>query len=128
MKDSRQLFRMTYLIRIPAYRAGDFLCLNNTFYMISSVHGTRVKAVELSNWKERIIEGKDIQPPMILGGNELIKEMIVVSQSKHEIQLMDAKTYTMIEIPKPSTASIQTPTVKTVKLDGSVFLYPEKTD
>lgn len=128
MKDSRQLFRMTYLIRIPAYRAGDFLCLKNTFYMISSIHGTRVRAVELSNWKEKIIEGKDIQPSMILGGNELIKEMIVVSQSKREIQLMDSKSYTMVEIPKPPTASIHTSTVKTVKLDGSLFLYPEKAD
>lgn len=96
--------------------------------MISSIHGTRVRAVELSNWKEKIIEGKDIQPSMILGGNELIKEMIVVSQSKREIQLMDSKSYTMVEIPKPPTASIHTSTVKTVKLDGSLFLYPEKAD
>jgi nonsense-mediated mRNA decay protein 3 len=127
MKDSRQLFRMTYLIRIPTYRTGDFLCLNDTFYMISSIHGTRVKAVELSGWKEKIIEGKDIQQPMILGGKELIKEMIVVSQSKHEIQLMDTKTYTTVEIPRPPTASIHTATVKTVKLEGSLFLYPETT-
>jgi len=128
MKDSRQLFRMTYLVRIPAFRTGDFICMNDSFYMISSVHSTRVRTIELSTWKETIIEGKDIKPPMILGGMELVKEMIVVSQSKHDIQLMDAKTYTMVDIPKPPTADVKTPTVKTVKLEGSLFLYPELSD
>ena len=125
MKDSRQLFRMTYLVRIPAYRTGDFIRLKDTFYVISSIRTTRVRAIELRTWKEKIIEGKDILPSMILGGQELLKEMIVVSQSKHEVQLMDATTYTMIEIPKPPTASIQTATVKAVKLGGSLFLLPE---
>jgi len=125
MKDSRQLFRMTYLVRIPAYRTGDFICLKDTFYVISSIHSTRIRAVELSSWKEKIIEGKDIQPAMIFGGAELVKEMIVVSQSKHDIQLMNTKTYTTIEIPKPPSATIRTETVKTVKLEGTIFLYPD---
>jgi nonsense-mediated mRNA decay protein 3 len=125
MKDSRQLFRMTYLVRIPAYRTGDFISTNGSFYVISSIHGTRVRAIELSSWKEKIIEGKDIQPPMILGGKERVKEMIVVSQSKREIQLMDAKTYSTVEIPKPPAATIKTATVKAVKLEGSLFLFPE---
>lgn len=128
MKDSKQLFRMTYLIRIPAYRPGDFICMNDLFYVISSVHGSRVKAIELLNWKEKIIEGTDIQSPMILGGKERVKEMIVVSQSKNEIQLMDSKTYTTVEIPKPPAATIKTATVKTVKLEGNLFLYPGQLD
>jgi nonsense-mediated mRNA decay protein 3 len=128
MKDSRQLFRMTYLIRIPAYRAGDFFSMKNSFYMISSVHSNRVRAIELSAWKEKIIEGKDIQPAMIFGGAELVKEMIVVSQSKHEIQLMDQKTYVTVEIPKPPGVDIKTATVKTVKFEETLFLYPEASD
>ena len=30
MKDSRQIFRMTCLIRLPAYRKGDFISLDKT--------------------------------------------------------------------------------------------------
>ncbi len=125
MKDSRQLFRMTYLVRIPAYRTGDFISLKDSFYVISSIHGTRVRAIELATWKEKILEGKDIKPSMILGGPGLVKEMMVISQSKRDVQLMDTTTYTTIEVPKPLTAIIKAPTVKTVRLEGSVFLYPE---
>jgi NMD protein affecting ribosome stability and mRNA decay len=71
-----------------------------------------------------VIDGKDIQPSRIYGGKELIKEMIVVSQSKNEIQLMDSKTYTTVELRKPKTLSVDTTMVKTVKLDDSLFLVP----
>ena len=127
MKDSRQVYRMTYLVRIPAYRKGDFFSFDNSFFLIVSLHENKVRALELSTWTEKVIDGKDIQPSRIYGGKELVREMIVVSQSKNEIQLMDPKTYSTVEIRKPKTASVDTPMVKTVKLDGYLFLVPEKT-
>jgi nonsense-mediated mRNA decay protein 3 len=124
MKDSRQVYRMTYLVRIPAYRTGDFFSFDNSFFSIVSLHSNKVRALELSSWTEKVIDGKDIQPSRIYGGIELIKEMIVVSQSKTEIQLMDPKTYTTVEIRKPKIVSVDTAMVKTVKLDGYLFLVP----
>jgi nonsense-mediated mRNA decay protein 3 len=127
MKDSRQVYRMTYLVRIPAYRKGDFFSFGTSFFSIVSLHTNKVRALELSTWIEKVIDGKNIQPSRIYGGKELIREMIVVSESKNEIQLMDPKTYTTVEIRKPKTASVDTTMVKTVKLDGYLFLVPEKT-
>jgi len=124
MKDSRQVFRMTYLVRIPAYRKGDFFSFEDSFFSIVSLHSNKVRALELSTWTEKIIEGKNIQPSRIYGGKELIKEMIVVSQSKTEIQLMNPKTYTTIEIRKPKAFSVDTTMVKTVTLDDTIFLVP----
>ncbi len=124
MKDSKQVYRMTYLIRIPAYRKGDFFSCNSSFFVILSLHERKVRAIELSTWAEKVIDGKDISPAKLYGGKELIKEMIVVSQTKKEIQLMDSKTYTMVEIQKPKTITIDTPTVPIVKLDGYLFLVP----
>ena len=124
MKDSKQVYRMTYLVRIPAYRKGDFFSVDNTFFMIVSLHEQKVRAVELSTWTEKVIDGKDIQPSRIYGGTALERDMIVVSQSKQEIQLMDPKTYATVEIQKPKPISITTPIVKTVKLDDYLFLVP----
>jgi len=126
MKDSRQIYRMTYLVRIPAYRKGDFFSLDNSFFFIESLHANKVRALELSAWTEKVIDGKNIRPSKIYGGAELIREMIVGSQSKNEIQLMDPKTYAPVDIQKPKTASIDTTMVKTVKLDEYLFLVPEK--
>ena len=124
MKDSKQLYRMTYLVRIPAYRQGDFFSYDKSFFLIVSLHENKVRAIELSTWIEKVIDGKDIQPSKIYGGKELIREMIVVSRSKKDIQLMNPKTYSTIEIRKPTMELIDTPMVNTVKLDGYLFLVP----
>jgi nonsense-mediated mRNA decay protein 3 len=124
MKDSKQVYRMTYLIRIPAYQKGDFFSYENSFFLIVSIYEQKVRAIELSTWEQKTIDGNKIQPSRIYGGTELIKEMIVVSQSKKEIQLMDPKTYSTREIAKPKTITIDTSMVKTVKLDDYLFLVP----
>ncbi len=127
MKDSKQVYRMTYLVRIPAYRKDDFFSIDHSYFVIISLHENKVRATDLSTWVEKVIEGKKIHPSRIYGGKELIREMIVVSQSKHDIQLMDSKTYITVEIPKPKTISIETSVVKTVKLENNLLLLPEKT-
>lgn len=127
MKDSRQVYRMTYLVRIPAYRKGDFFSFDNTFFVIVSLHENKARALDLSTWTEKVIEGKNIQPSRLFGGKELVREMILVSQSKNELQLMDPKTYNTVEVRKPKIVSVDGPMVKTVKLDGYLFLVPEKT-
>jgi nonsense-mediated mRNA decay protein 3 len=124
MKDSKQVYRMTYLVRVPAYRKGDFFMLNDLFYYIVSLHANKVRVIDLSTWEEKVIEGKGIAPSRILGGSELVKDMIVVSQSKNEIQLMDSKTYETFDVRKPKSLTVDSQMMKTVKLEGQVFLFP----
>jgi hypothetical protein len=38
---------------------------------------------------------------------------------------MDPKTYATVEIRKPKTTAFDTSMIKTVKLDGYLFLVPE---
>jgi nonsense-mediated mRNA decay protein 3 len=125
MKDSRQIYRMTYLVRLPAYRKGDFFSYENVFYMIQSLHEQKTRGIDLATWDEKAIDGKNILPSRIFGGQELIREMIVVSQTTNDIQLMDPKTYLTIEIRKPKPVSVVTQMIKTVKLDDQLFLIPE---
>lgn len=124
MKDSRQLYRMTYLVRVPCYRKGDFFVSGSSFFIIVSVFAHKVRAIDLSAWEEKVLDGDVISPSKIYGGAELIREHILVSQSKHDIQLMDPKSYVTIEIKKPVGFSATSEMVKTVKLEGQVFLFP----
>jgi len=124
MKDSKQTYRMTYLIRLPSYRKGDFLQLNNAFYCINSIHGNKVKITDLSNWEETAVDIKTIQKANVIGGEELIKEMILVSQTKDELQLMDPNNYKIIFVKKPEPISFNSKMIKIVKLEDKLFLIP----
>jgi len=126
MKDSRQIYRMTYLLRLPAYRKGDFISYENSFFCISSINGNKVHVFELPNWGKRTFDSKELQKASILGGKELIKEMIFVSQSQDEVQIMNPETYEINFVRKPKSVSFDSEKIKIVKIDNQVFLFPEK--
>jgi len=123
MKDSRQVYRMTYLLRLPSYSKGDFIRHDQSYYQIVSVQGNKVKLKNLSSWEENFVDVKSIQKAKILGGKELIKEMILVSQKKDEVQVMDPKTYEIKIIRKPKPVSFDSEKIQTVKIDDQFFLF-----
>lgn len=125
MKDSRQIYRMTYLIRLPSFTKGDFLKYNKSTYYILSIHRNKIKMMKLSNWEEIITDIKTIQKSSILGGKELIKEMILVSQTKNELQLMDPKTYEIKIVRKPKPITLNSEKINVLKLDEQIFLLPK---
>lgn len=124
MKDGRQIYRMTYLIRLPSYKKGDFLKHNNSFFSILSIHGNKVKMMNLSNWEETTVDIKTIQKANTIGGEELIKEMILVSQTEDELQIMDQKKYEIQTVRKPKPINFDSKTIKIVKLEDKLFLVP----
>ncbi len=124
MKDSKQMYRMTYLIRIPSYEKGFFLKINNSFFQIISFHGNKVKLIDLSKWNETAFDVKSIQKSSLIGGEELIKEMILISQTDDEVQVMDQKNYKINIVKKPKQITLDSKTIKTVKLEDRLFLIP----
>lgn len=126
MKDGRQQYRNTYLVRIPAFRKNDFIELKNKYYLIRGVHSNSVKATSLLDWEETTIDLKNMESAKILGGKELIREMIVVSQTKNDIQLMNEKNYEIKTLKKPSQKEFKSEKIKTINIDDQIFLLPKK--
>jgi nonsense-mediated mRNA decay protein 3 len=127
MKDSRQISRMTYLLRLPSFSKGDFISYKDSYYRISSISGNKIRIIDLSNWNEQTLDAKEIQKAKILGGEELTTEMILVSQTNEEVQVMGSKTYEMKIIRKPKPVSFDSEKIKIIKIDDQLFLLPEKT-
>jgi len=124
MKDSKQLYRMTYLIRLPLCEKGIFLKFNNSFFQIISFHGNKVKMIDLSRWEETTIDSKEIKKSSTLGKEELVKEMILISQKEDEVQVMDQKNYEINVVKKPKPINFDSKLVKVVKLEDRLFLMP----
>jgi nonsense-mediated mRNA decay protein 3 len=126
MKDSKQVYRMTYLVRVPSYKTGDFISIHSRFFRISSLHGTKIHVIDLFTWEESVIEEKELKNVKIIGGKERIKDMILVSQTKDEVQVMDPQSYKMYELPKPEPFFYKAKEILVVILNNDLFLLPEK--
>ncbi len=123
MKDGRQMYRMTYLLRLPSYKKDEFIELDHEYYYIESTYANKIKLINLSNWEETIVELNKIKRAHFLGGKGLIKEMILVSQTEEEIQIMNQKNYEIKTIKKPKPVSIDSEKIKIVKIEDQLFLF-----
>ena len=124
MKDSKQQYRITYLIRLPSFVKGDFLKIDNSFFYVISVYGNKVKMINLKNWEESTNDIKIIHKLKKVGGKELIKDMILISQTNDEIQVMDPKNYEITIIKKPKAISLESDNVQVIKINDQFFIFP----
>ena len=127
MKDSKQIYRMTYLLRLPNYKKDDYIKFENNYYKINSVNSNNVKLLNLSNWEEESVSPKKLESIKTLADKEKIKEMIIVSQTKDEIQLMDTETYNTIQIKKPKKIELKYDKINVINIKNQFFLIPKKT-
>jgi len=122
MKDSRQVYRMTYLLRLLDYKTNDYIKFEKNYYKIISMQSNKVKLLNLSNLEEHTIEQKKLEDVKILTGKETIKEMIVISQNNNEIQLMDTENYETIQIKKPNSDKIKSKKICVIFIEDNYFL------
>ena len=125
MKDSKQINRMTYLLRLPDYKTKDFIKYDNNYYKIISIHSNKIKLLNLSNWNEHTIEQKNLENIEKIKKKITKKEMIVVSQTEKEIQLMDTNTYKTININKPTEENIKSNKTFVIFIEDNCFLFNE---
>jgi nonsense-mediated mRNA decay protein 3 len=125
MKDGKQVYKMTYLVRIPSYKKGDFIQIEDTYYQIKKLHSNKVKIVNLSTLEENSINPKKLEKAKILDGQNLLIDMIVVSQTNDELQLMDEKTYDIHIVKKPKEIEYKTQKIQVIKIDNKLFLFPK---
>ena len=123
MKDSKQVYRVTYLLRLPAFRKGDFISCNDSYFYISSISKNKVHISELSSWNDQVLDYKQIKNVHIEGGNELIKEMILVNQTDNEVQVMDEKTFEIKIIKKPKKISFTSEKIKIIIIEDQTYLF-----
>jgi len=125
MKDSKQIYKMTYLVRIPPYKKGDFIQIDEEYYQIKILQANKIKIINLSTWEVDSTDLKSLEKARILGGEDRVKEMIVVSQTKSELQLMDEKTYELYIIKKPEEIEYKTKKISVIKIDDLLFVAPK---
>ncbi len=121
MKDGKEIYRMTYLVRLPPYRAGDFIEKDGKLYLLASFGSDRLQCIELETWGEFPF-GRN-ERLKVLGGKEMIQMAVVVSESSSEVQLMDPQTYRTIDLKKPDgfTASEN---VLIIRHEERLYLVP----
>jgi len=127
IKDGKQLYRDTYLLRFLHFEKGDILKFEESYFFVSKISRNNIHLIKLDSNEKKIHEASDIDNAIVVGSDDLVKEMIVVSTTNEEIQVMDQKSYNILILKKPKDFFIENETVSVIFIDEEhIYLHPSQ--
>ena len=97
-KGGRDVYRMTYLFRFPAYQAGSVLKIADEPFQVVSI-GPPIVIADLATLQERTVPASTLKSARKADARTLMA--IIVSRDEKEVQVMDPETMKTVTLLRP---------------------------
>jgi len=121
--DGQEVYRVTFLLRLPMYHVGDVILFNDRPYKLTAVNKNGGKMVDLYSFRETSIKKFELLTVKVLFKAKDVKEATVVSSSPKEIQVLHPTTYITKDVRVPEDAEIGE-TVNVVDYEDDLLFVP----
>lgn len=123
--DGVDMYRMTYLVRFPAYHVGDVLEYKGRPYKLTALNKTGGKLISLMDFRETSVRKNEVQELRILVKEKDLKEALVLSHSGNEIQVMHPTSYSTLDLRIPGDADVvEGGEVRIAQIEDEVYYFP----
>jgi len=121
--DGQDMYRITYLVRLPDFHIGDVVIFEGTYYKLQRVGSNGGKIIDLMNFRERSVRRSDMPSFKIHEKGNVLRAATVISRSENEIQVMDPRNYMTSDIRIPSESEIGE-AVSVTEIDDVLYYVP----
>ncbi|MBR6910248.1 MAG: hypothetical protein IKN41_00130 [Candidatus Methanomethylophilaceae archaeon] len=121
--DGQDMYRLTYLVRLPEYHTGDVIIFENRYCKLTRVSGNGGRILDLMNFRERSVRKSDMPDIKLYEKEDDLKEATVVNVMGNEIQVLHPDNYSTVDLRTPEGYECGD-TVKTVVIDDVLYLVP----
>ena len=121
--DGTDMYRVTYLVRMPEYHLNDVVIYEGDAYKLSGIGKGNGKLIRLKDNRETAIRRSQMSSLKVHTPHDKLMKATVVSRSKNEIQILHPTNYATIDIRIPVGAPIGE-TVNIADIDGTIFFVP----
>lgn len=121
--DGQDMYRLTYLVRLPDYKVGDVVVFQGKHCKLTRVNGNGGRLTDLRDFRDRAVRRADMVDVRLYERSSDLKEATVVSTSGSEIQVLSPSNYSTVDLRVPEGAEIGE-TVKVVTIDDVLYYVP----
>lgn len=118
MKDGREVYRNTYIVRIPEYSRGGYVEIDGRVYRVLDI-GKRVVLMDMESGDRKYFYRNEMSRAKVMDVEEV--EAVVVSEKNDELQVLDPENYRTVVLSKPQDMKVGE-TIKVVKWKGRMYL------
>lgn len=121
--DGQDMYRLTYLVRLPDYKVGDIVIFQNKYCKLTRVNGNGGRLTDLRDFRDRSVRRADMPDIRLYERSSDLADATVVSRSGSEIQVLNPSNYSTVDLRVPEDAEIGD-TVKVVTIDDVLYYVP----
>jgi len=122
-EDGSDMYRMTYLVRMPEYHLNDVVILDGEVYKLSGIGKGNGRLIRLRDHREISVRRSQMPSLKVHTPYAELPKATVISRSKGEIQVLHPVNYSTVDIKIPGHVEINE-TADVVDVDGTLFFVP----
>jgi nonsense-mediated mRNA decay protein 3 len=124
-KEGKDVYRVTYLVRLPAYRFGDVVTFRQRMYQVGATRTSNAKLTDMRTGESLMFSHSDLQDAKVIGRREEMEEAVVLTETPRELQILHPTTLKPIELRKPPRYEAKKEMVKVFIHDEEIYLLPK---
>ncbi|OGS42510.1 MAG: hypothetical protein A3K67_07490 [Euryarchaeota archaeon RBG_16_62_10] len=124
-RDGKEIYRMTFMVRLPGFGRGDVVARGGRNYYVSRMSRGVVHVVDLETGEEMAIRLKDPSECVVVQAKANIRKAVVVSESARELQVLDPDTMATVDVAKPKGFSRKGEQIRLVKTKLGSFVLSD---
>ena len=105
-KNGRQLFRITYSVRLPRFQKNDVIKVRNRYYEVLRVESHHIQTIDLRDGTTKSIREDDVEK--IIGNSRNAEQALVVFADGKNMGIMDPQSSHTREYPQLKWLDVQT--------------------
>lgn len=122
-RDGLDMYRVSYLVRLPEFEVGDIVEFRKKKYMLKRVSSQGARLVSMRDYREMPVKRRDMPEIKLTAKRSEAEDAVVVSRSDREIQVMDPVSYATVDLMIPAYTEIGE-SVPVIRLDGILYYVP----
>lgn len=123
-RDGIDMYRVSYLVRLPEFHVGDIVRYGKKYYLLTRVSSAGGKIRSLNNFSDMTVRRPNMPELKVYAKSTELEVADVISRSEGEIQILDPHDYSTKELLVPKGAVIGD-TVSMVRIEDVLYYVPE---
>ena len=124
-RDGKDVYRVTFVVRLPEFPLGSIISCNRRFYEIYSISNA-INAIDLETGQRAVLKNTDLRRAKLVGARADAKTTVLAAVDVDEVHVIDPETYASLTIKRPQYTRKQDEgtQVKVVKTSDGLLLLP----
>jgi nonsense-mediated mRNA decay protein 3 len=124
-RDGKDVYRATFIVRLPEFSLGSIISCNRRFYEIYS-ESRATNAIDLETGQRTVLKERDLRRAKLIGARADAKTSVLAAIDIDEVHVIDPETYVSLAIKRPQyiRKKDEGKEVKVIKTSDGLLLLP----